>query len=134
MASAMGEGPSIYAALKGAGHPHAAASSVADVRPASAPPIAPTARGSDPSPRAEPSADRSEKKPAGPLAIVVALAFVVTLTLAAPFLEITDAPINAIIILIGLWEAWRRSRGLPIVIEGPFRVAVAPPATAPPAA
>jgi hypothetical protein len=43
--------------------------------------------------------------------------------LAAPFLELTSAPIGVLIVGFGLWEAWRRSRGVPAALEGPFRVA-----------
>jgi hypothetical protein len=61
--------------------------------------------------------------------VALAITFLLGITLAAPFLELTDAPLGVLIILFGLWEAWRRSRGVPIVIDGPFRVA--PPAPAP---
>jgi hypothetical protein len=56
-------------------------------------------------------------------------------TLAAPFLELTEAPLGAIIIAIGVWSAWSRTRAVPLKIEGPFRVAPppAPQADPPPA-
>ena len=43
--------------------------------------------------------------------------------LAAPFLELTSSPLGVLIIAFGLWEAWRRSRGVPVTLQGPFRVA-----------
>jgi hypothetical protein len=49
--------------------------------------------------------------------------------LAAPFLELTEAPLGVVIIAIGVWSAWSRTRAVPLQIEGPFRVA--PPAAAP---
>jgi hypothetical protein len=62
-----------------------------------------------------------------------ALAWLIGIMLAAPFLEITEAPIGVLIVLIGLWQAWKLSRGLPMHIDGPFRVATptGPPADAP---
>jgi hypothetical protein len=60
-----------------------------------------------------------------------ALLWLIGIMLAAPFLEITEAPIGVLIVVIGLWQAWKLSRGLPIHIDGPFRVAT--PATGPPA-
>jgi hypothetical protein len=55
--------------------------------------------------------------------VIIALAFLFGLLLAAPFLEITSAPIGVFIVLIGLWQAWKLTRGVPIAIEGPYRVA-----------
>lgn len=51
--------------------------------------------------------------------------------LAAPFLTAMDSPLGLIIVGIGLWEAWRRTKGLPMTVSGPFRVAPAA-AMAPP--
>jgi hypothetical protein len=62
----------------------------------------------------------------GMRSMIFGLAFLLGLMLAAPFLEITSAPIGVIIVLIGLWQAWKLTRGVPIAIEGPYRVA--PPA------
>jgi hypothetical protein len=73
----------------------------------------------------------SAKPASSPLGVVVALAFLAGLTLAAPFLELTEAPIGLLIVLFGLWEAWKLSRGVPLVVEGPYRTA--PAATGPPA-
>ena len=49
--------------------------------------------------------------------------------LEAPFLEATEAPLGLLIVGFGLWEAWKLSRGVNVVIEGPFRVAPAAPVT-----
>jgi len=35
-------------------------------------------------------------------------------------------------VVFGLWEAWKLSRGIPLTIDGPYRVA--PPSTGPPLA
>ena len=45
--------------------------------------------------------------------------------------NVTEAPIGVLIVGFGLWEAWKLSRGIPIRIEGPYRVA---PSTGPPVA
>ncbi len=54
---------------------------------------------------------------------LASLPLLLGITLAAPFLEITTAPLGALIVLFGLWEAWKLSRGVPARILGPFRVA-----------
>jgi hypothetical protein len=59
----------------------------------------------------------------GVRSMIFGLAFFLGLVLAAPFLEVTSAPIGVIIVLIGLWQAWKLTRGVPIAIEGPYRVA-----------
>jgi hypothetical protein len=43
--------------------------------------------------------------------------------LAAPFLELSESPLGAIIVAIGLWQAWKQTRGVPTAIDGPFRSA-----------
>jgi hypothetical protein len=57
----------------------------------------------------------------------VAAVVVVVISLAAPFLEITDSPLGLLIVLFGLWEAWKLSRGVTLNIEGPLRVGAAAP-------
>jgi hypothetical protein len=49
----------------------------------------------------------------------------------APIVVSLHDPLAAFIIGIGLWEAWRLSRGVPVAVEGPFQVAV-PVTSAPP--
>jgi hypothetical protein len=53
------------------------------------------------------------------------------LTMAAPFLVAVEAPLGLLIVGFALWEAWRMSRGLPLSLDGPYRVA---PTTSSPAA
>jgi hypothetical protein len=53
---------------------------------------------------------------------VKVFAFLLAIMLAAPFLELTSAPIGFLIVVFGLWEAWRRARAVPLALEGPFRV------------
>jgi ribosomal protein S27E len=55
------------------------------------------------------------------------VAFLFGLTLAAPFLAMTEAPLGFLIVLFGLWEAWKLSGAIPTEMEGPFRVAGAAP-------
>jgi hypothetical protein len=72
-------------------------------------------------------------KPTSPLWLVFGAAVMGAFILAAPFLAITEAPIGFLIILFGLWEAWKRSRAFPVVMHGPYR-AGAPVVSVPPAA
>jgi hypothetical protein len=74
-----------------------------------------------------PAIFRAVNHSAHPVASPLALVLLVGVTLISPFLEITEAPLGALIIGIGLWEAWRRTRAVPLRIEGPFRVAPPPP-------
>ncbi len=70
--------------------------------------------------------------PMSPIATVVSFVYLGGVMLAAPFLELTEAPMGVIIIGIGLYEAWRLSRSVEVVFEGPFRVSpAAPPAPTP---
>ncbi len=72
--------------------------------------------------------------PSAPLAMLVGLAFV------SPFLGGTENVIGWFIIAIGLYQAWKLTRALPIQVLGPFSLAApstriatpAPPATAVP--
>jgi hypothetical protein len=41
--------------------------------------------------------------------------------LAAPFLAATEAPIGLLIVGFGLWEAWKLTGGVPMVLGGPYR-------------
>jgi hypothetical protein len=134
-ASTMGYAPAIFHALQSSANHHDVSHATGAARPVS--PQDPATSPSAPLP-ADPgdAPKRTEadgaKKGAGPLDVVVALVLLVGITLASPFLEITEAPLGAFIIAIGLWSAWRRTQPVPLVIEGPFRVA--PAAPAPPAA
>ena len=60
-----------------------------------------------------------------------AIAILGGIVLASPFLTFTESPIGMLIILFGLWEAWKRSRGVPLILDGPYNVA---PQTAGPVA
>jgi hypothetical protein len=73
------------------------------------------------------------KAPPEPLSVgklILGLGMIFALVLAMPILSATDAPIGLIIVLIGLWEAWKLSRPVVVAVEGPFRVQAA--ATGPP--
>jgi hypothetical protein len=54
--------------------------------------------------------------------------------LAAPFLELRQAPLGLLIVGFGLWEAWKLTREVPVAFEGPFRIAPAAQGTQLPAA
>jgi hypothetical protein len=66
-----------------------------------------------------PARARAERPGFGELAY--AFAFLFGIMLAAPFLEITTAPLGALIVFFGLWQAWKLTRAVP-GIEGPYRV------------
>jgi len=55
------------------------------------------------------------------------LPFLIGLSLVSPFLGGTDNVIGWFIIGIGLYQAWKLTRGLPIVVLGPFSLAPAKP-------
>jgi hypothetical protein len=60
------------------------------------------------------------------------VATVLRLALQAPFLEATHAPLGLLIIGFGLWEAWKLTKGVPIVLEGPFRIGPGAGVSSPP--
>ncbi len=61
---------------------------------------------------------------------VLAVAFVLGIAVAAPFLEGAGNIIGLLIISFGLWQAWKLNAATPIVIEGPFRLQAAAPTAA----
>jgi hypothetical protein len=133
LASTMGYAPAIFRAATAPSHHDA--TTTAGIHPANAPPSA-----SDGDATSSGSVDDAAgAKPASPpqkrvslLQFIGAIGVLVGITLAAPFLELSESPIGAVIIAIGLWQAWQRSRGIPLAIEGPYRVA--PQEAHPPAA
>jgi len=127
VASTMGYAPGILAAVSDSADKHHVAAPAAGA-PAAAPGVAPSAApASDGSGAAQGAGEAGANKPVGAMELVLAFAMLVGIMLAAPFLEITEAPIGVLIVLFGLWEAWKLSRGVSLVIEGPFRVAPAAP-------
>lgn len=109
VASAMGYAPAVLSGLKDDSPKEAAAASSAQAKAAATP-----ATPAQPNTRAEPAS-------AGQVAL--AFVFIFAITLAAPFLAATEAPIGLLIVFFGLWEAWKLSQGLPLTLEGPFRAA-----------
>jgi hypothetical protein len=78
----------------------------------------------------EPPADRtSEHAPPGAGALLLGLLLIFGVVLAAPVLAATQAPLGLIIVLIGLWEAWKLSRPVAIAIEGPYDISGSAPST-----
>jgi len=71
----------------------------------------------------------SESRTTGsvPGAILALFAF----ALLAPITTAADNPIGLLIIAIGLWEAWRRTRRVEMLVAGPFEVGPAASAGAP---
>ena len=61
---------------------------------------------------------------------VFALATLFAILLAAPVLAAAEAPLGLLIVGFGLWEAWKLTYGLPLDLEGPFRVVPAAPLSA----
>ena len=70
-----------------------------------------------------PAPSPEPKLPGGPLVgVFLALAFLLALAFAAPFLAGVQNIMGIIIIFIGLYEAWKINRRVPLVINGPYRV------------
>jgi hypothetical protein len=134
LGSTMGYMPAVFNGLKeGARHAHhaqatASASATADA-PAGSEPVAGEGAPAAATPATPPEAAPRKMNPF--VALVALVAVVVGISLAGPFLELTTSPLGLLIVAFGLWEAWRLSRGVPMVIEGPYKLA--PPAAAPPA-
>ena len=113
----------------------------ARTRTASSPSASNQAPGEAPAAAADPDAEKDEgaKGRAGAGSVVLALGLVFGLAFAAPFLGGTSNIMGILIIGIGLYEAWKINRRVPL--SGPFRfgpgtppLAVAAPAAAPPPA
>jgi hypothetical protein len=54
--------------------------------------------------------------------MVLGLLFLFGIVLAAPVLAATQAPIGLVIVGIGLYEAWKLSRPVAIVLDGPYNI------------
>jgi len=124
LGSTMGYAPGIFNAIKDSGDKHQVAGAASGVAaapsaPSASAPVTATGEPGTISTTAAPEAN----KPVGVGQLLLAIAMLVGIMLAAPFLEITEAPIGVLIVLFGLWEAWKLSKGVNVVIEGPFRVA-----------
>jgi hypothetical protein len=79
---------------------------------------------------AEEGAEAKGSAPAKPIglreaaaAIVMLVASFVGLVLAAPFLEITEAPLGLLIVGFGLLQAWKLTKGVPTEMSGPYALA-----------
>jgi hypothetical protein len=78
---------------------------------------------------APPADDANQRAPAGAGGLLVGLIVIFGFVLAAPVLAATQAPLGLVIVLIGLWEAWKLSRPIAIAIEGPYDLSGGTPAT-----
>jgi hypothetical protein len=117
LASAMGYAPGVWAELKSSVSEHHATAT------------GNSQAGSDDAPSPH---DGSKEPPSTATSVVVALGLFLAVTLAAPVLSATRAPLGLLIIGFGLWEAWKLSRGIPLSLDGPYRAAktaTGPPAT-----
>jgi hypothetical protein len=136
LGSTMGYMPAVFNGLmKHADHASPANhANHAQEAPSASPPAAP---GSEPvagdgagGPSATPAPPAAATPKMNPFIALLALgALIVAISLAGPFLEFTQAPLGLLIVGFGLWEAWRLTRAIPVVIEGPYQLA---PATAAP--
>ena len=76
---------------------------------------------------APPPAEATRSSPGKALLVVAVLAVVLfAIACVAPFLGGAQGVIGLFIIGIGLYEAWKINRRMPLVITGPFRVGAAP--------
>jgi hypothetical protein len=114
LASAMGYVPGVYAGLAGGG----------DEKTSAAPTSAPSTVAS--APETSETKTRPAEDHVGIGGLIAAIALLFAITLAAPVLAATQAPMGLLIIAFGLWEAWKLSRGLPLSLDGPYRVAPEP--------
>jgi hypothetical protein len=69
-----------------------------------------------------PSTSKADKPAAGAGMVLVAVLLTFGFILAAPILVAPHAPIGLVIVLIGLWQAWKLSRPITIVLDGPYNV------------
>jgi hypothetical protein len=115
LSATMGYIPGIWGALRDASAKHHAAEAASKDSPSS-PEAAATSSSAPEAAKPKPSVG----------GLLVAVAWLVGLMLAAPFLEATEAPLGLLIVGFGLWEAWKLSRGPPARLEGPFRVGAPP--------
>jgi hypothetical protein len=84
--------------------------------------------GADVGANASPPADQAGAPKHSPIVALAMLAgILLAVSLAAPFLELTEAPLGLLIVLFGLWEAWKLTREAHVAIEGPFRLAPGEP-------
>jgi hypothetical protein len=116
LASAMGYAPAMLAGLKSSAE-EAPANTAGTAAPTTAP-------------RATAPAEPSASEGPGALGLLAGAALFLALTLAAPFLAAMDAPIGLLIVGFGLWEAWKLTGGVPLVLGGPYRrtaLATGPP-------
>jgi len=114
--------PPILKAFKEQSEKQQAAATSPAPQPAPSPVPGPTAQ---PVAAMQPAAAPSPepKLPGGPLVgVFLALAFLLALAFAAPFLAGVENIMGIIIIFIGLYEAWKINRRVPLVINGPYRV------------
>lgn len=56
----------------------------------------------------------------GVAGFALVLAFLSVFALAIPFLSALESPIGLVIIAVGLYEAWKINRRMPLALEGPF--------------
>jgi hypothetical protein len=71
----------------------------------------------------------AEVEPAGLGTLAVTLGALLLIACAAPFLAGIQNVIGIIIIGIGMYEAWKLNKRVPLVITGPHALALAGPAT-----
>ena len=100
------------------------ASAVSSTTPAQATTVA-TAEPPASLPASPPAANHSTG-----VILLMAVGLLLAFAMAAPFLGGFQNIIGILIIGFALWEAWKMNRRVPMQIEGPFRLAPAPPSVA----
>jgi hypothetical protein len=101
-----------------------AATEPAAPAPAATPPAAPTSPAQPPAAGDAPAAAETPAPSLGGL--LLALAFVLALAAAAPFLAGLENLMGLAIIGFGLYEAWKINRAQPLAVTGPFEAKAAP--------
>jgi hypothetical protein len=126
VASTMGYAPGILRAVSAEANEKSQTADVASAHESSAP-------GDPGGPAASPPRSQDAGKPSFSLSSLGALVYVFAvlfrIMLEAPFLELSAAPLGVVIVAIGLWQAWKLTRGVPLEVEGPYRLVAAPQAT-----
>jgi hypothetical protein len=120
-ASAMGYAPALFSAFK---HDKAETAQASDAQGSGeeksiVPPE------SKPAEQAARTSEASTGKSSG-FELFVGVLLILAAILATPVMAIADAPIGFVIVLFGLWEAWKLTRPAQIVIAGPFRTETVP--------
>jgi hypothetical protein len=121
--ASMGYAPAVFEALSNARTHAPATASSASSSTAKSPGIAPVSVAPEGSvSSADQTAPSRPPSPrhASPLGAIIALVLLAGLVIAAPVLTIAQAPIGALIVVFGLYQAWKMTKSVSSRVEGPF--------------